>query len=312
MASEFSRIAALQALFGPAPQGTLGIGDDAAVLPSARDLVATVDVSVEGVHFSRDWLSLDAIAARAIEAALSDVAAMGARVDVPGCGLLLAWTLPRSLTDTDVALLAAGSLAAARRAETFIVGGNLAASPSLSLTTTVLARADGPVVARSGARPGDVVAVTGVVGAAALGLRSLQRRITSAEALPMIERWTSPRARLSLGFAQRARASAMIDLSDGLAQDAGHLARASGVRLVLEAERLPMLPTQRAVAAAWGLDADALALTGGEDYELLATGRAEDFDAHWTIIGRVEEGDGVQITRSGAVLTAPEGFDHFV
>lgn len=145
------------------------------MLPSALAAVVTVDVAVEGVHFSRAWVSLDEASERAVEAAMSDAAAMGARLDLDGCGLLLAWTLPRALTDDDVASLARGAQRAARRASTPIVGGNLSSSPSLSLTTTVIARAQGPSVTRAGARPGDVVAVTGVVGAAALGLRALER-----------------------------------------------------------------------------------------------------------------------------------------
>lgn len=310
MTSEFSRIARLRSIFGE-PPGALGIGDDAAVLPSSLDAVVTVDVAVEGVHFTRALLSLQDASARAVEAAMSDAAAMGARVDVTGCGLLLAWTLPRDVSDEDLDALAHGAQRAARRAGTWVVGGNLSLAPTLTLTTTVLARADGAVKTRSSARAGEVIAVTGAPGAAALGLRALLANALKIDGIDaFIDRWRHPQARLREGRALET-SGAMIDLSDGLCQDAEHLARASGVRLVIDADALPMLAAQRECAARLHEDATRLALSGGEDYELLATGPRACFDDAWRVIGRVESGSGVVVMQNGRALETPAGWDHF-
>lgn len=243
---------------------------------------------------------------------MSDVAAMGAAVDGPGAGVLLAWTLPRDLPDEDFDALVAGADRAARRAGAVVLGGNLAAAPVLSLTTTVLGRADGPVLTRAGAAPGDVVVVTGVVGAARIGLEALLRGRADADgAQACVARWRGPRARLAEGRAVAGLATAAVDLSDGLVQDARHLAEASGCGLVLHVERLPMLPAQAALAAALGLDAVALALAGGEDYELLATGPAGVFDERWTVVGEVVRGAGVTVLDRGLARPLPRGWDHF-
>lgn len=311
-ASEFARIALLRKVFGEAPPPALGIGDDAAVLPDPRDLVATVDASVEGVHFRRDLIDLEGASARACEAAMSDIAAMGGSLEGPGCGLLLAWSLPPTLTDADFAALAHGARRAADRAGTRILGGNLTRGLQLSLTTTVLGRVEGPPLRRDAARPGDVVATSGALGLSALGLSALfTDRSHDPRFATAVAKWREPRARLAEGAAIRGRATACIDLSDGLAQDARHLAEASGVALVFEAEAILGLlpPTLRELPddAAWQAAAH-----GGEDYELLATGHPEAFGPEWTLIGSVRPGHGVFVSRHGAEAPiAPQGWDHF-
>lgn len=312
MTAEFDRIARLRQIFGAPPPPALGIGDDAAVLPGDGAVVATVDVSVEGVHFRRDLGDLDDLAARAVEAAMSDVAAMGAVLDARG-GLLLAWTLPPTLSDEDFDALARGAQRAAARAGTHIVGGNLSSAPVLTLTTTVLARAGDRTLRRDGARPGDAIAVTGTPGAAALGLRALMRGAHAPCDAWCVDAWRRPHARLDEGRDIARLAHAAIDLSDGLAQDAGHVATASGCALVFDASTLTPAALVDA-AMRLGLDAMSLCLYGGEDYELLATGPREAFDARWRVIGSVRSGAGVWL-RGGdgaeRAVDATRGWDHF-
>ncbi len=317
MTAEHTRIAWLRQRFGTPPAPALGIGDDAALLPGADALVATVDAAVEGVHFRRDLCTLEEASARAVEAAASDVAAMGARLEGPGTGLLLAWTLPPDFPDADLRALAEGAARAAARLQTPIVGGNLTAGPALTLTTTVLGRAAGPVLTRAGARPGDCVAVAGTPGLAGLGLRALLAgRGADAALLDAVRAWRAPQAQLALGAPLVGRAHAAIDLSDGLGQDSAHLARASGVAVVLDATALGALPALQGPSAALGLDPCDAALTGGEDYLLCATGPAAVFLAPWRIVGAIEAGEGVWLTgRDGRrridADPALQGWDHF-
>lgn len=307
MSGEFERIARLGSLFGRLDPPDLGIGDDAAVLHDPRPLVVTVDAAVEGVHFDLRWIAPDELAARAVESAVSDLAAMGATPTE----LLLAWSLPRDTTDAFVDALGAGSLRAARRLGMRVAGGNLTGGPVLSLTTTAMGRATGPLLRRDGARPGDVLAVTGHPGAAAVGLQALMAG-RGDEHGAFVGRWRSPVARVAEGLAAGGRAHAAVDLSDGLAPDAHHMAVASGCALVIDVERLPMLPGQREAAAALGCDATELALHGGEDYELLGAGPANGFDERWTIIGEVRAGDGVLVRRGEEVTPlVAAGWDHF-
>ena len=309
---EFQRIARLAALFGRPSPPDVGIGDDCAVLFPSGAVVATVDAAVEGVHFRRDLLSLEDASCRAVEAAASDVAAMGGELAGVGCGLLLAWTLPVTLTEGDFDALARGARRAADRLGARVIGGNLAAAQTLTLTTTVLGRAPAGLLTRGGARPGDVVAVSGALGAAALGLNALLAgRGGDAGFAPFVAGWRSPRARVDLGRSIATRAHAAIDVSDGLAQDAGHLAQASGCAITLDVEQLPMLAGQRERAAELGLDAVELALTGGEDYELLAAGPCEAFGPEWTVIGEVTEGAGVIALEAGVARRIGAGWDHF-
>ena len=311
---EFERIERLRAIFGEPPAPDVGIGDDAAILHPDGPVIATVDAAVEGVHFRRDLLSLEDASSRAIEAAASDVAAMGGDLNGPGCGLLLAWTLPRGISDDDFEALLLGARRAADRLSTRIVGGNLASSATLSLTTTALGRCLGAPTTRSGARPGDVIAVSGPIGAAAIGLRALLSGLGDDPGFtPFIERWRAPRARVDVAREVALNATAAIDISDGLAQDAGHLASASRCGLVLFPEMLPMLGGQRSAAAKLGLDADTSAIEGGEDYVVLATGPRARFGGAWVVIGEVIEGAGVFVS-AGGIRRAIEGrgWDHFI
>jgi len=324
---EFERIAQLRTAFAssqPVAGILLGIGDDAAVLARpAHNLVLSVDAAVDGVHFRADLADWATIGARAFCAALSDLAAMGAQPRAA----LSALILPESFADAELAELGRGQAEAAARHGCPVVGGNLARGTQLSITTTVIGEVEGVGLTRGGARVGDEIYVTGVLGAAALGLVLLE---TPASALSgagsFVSRWRNPTPRIPEGRALVAIASAAIDVSDGLLQDLGHLCSASGVAAVIDVSTLPALPGFAELAHAHGQPPLRLALTGGEDYELVYTlpasrpaGRAEALATAQrlgTRIGKIVAADGsdaiVLHDAQGQLVTVPgRGYRHF-
>ena len=313
MSSELERIALLRRALAEPGDGRvlLGIGDDAAVLAApGAPLVWTVDAAVEGVHFRRELLSLADLGYRATMAAASDLAAMGAAP----LGLLAALVLPPWVSDGDLEALAKGQREAATELGTAVIGGNLARGAELSITTTALGTAARPLT-RAGARPGDAIWMAGPVGLAAAGLAALECGAEANATSTAVAAWRRPRARLAEGLRASGRASAAIDVSDGLARDAGHLARASGVRVVLDATCLAG-DELRAAAAALGRDPLALALHGGEDYALVVALPAGEALEGFTRIGAAEPPDGgspVALRREDGTVTALDerGFDHF-
>jgi len=317
--SESGIIAALERSFGgtlAARVAAIGIGDDAAVLRTVRGpIVWTIDTAVDGTHFDRRLLSLSEVGARSFHAAVSDLAAMGGRPLAALSNLVV----PRSLGGRAVRAIAAGQARAARELGCPVVGGNLAKGEQLSVTTTALGTVSTPLL-RSGARVGDELWLIGDVGLAAAGLRWLTARSrtrtarTSRGSGACVRAWRRPRALVREGRALVGRATAAIDVSDGLAGDAAHVAEESGARLVIEegSLRAALRPELLEVAEALGVDPLMLALAGGEDYALLATGpaRARPRIAHR--IGRVERGRGVRLERhDGSLVVPPSGFDHF-
>lgn len=313
MSSEFKRITQIEALLRrPSTAVTLGIGDDCAVLaPSSRPSVWTVDAAVEGVHFTRSFMELEDIAYRAFMAAASDVAAMGGRA----VAALSALALPISLSDHELRRLVTGLGRAADECSCPIVGGNLTRAKELSLTTSVLGECPSRVISRAGARVGDGIFVTGTLGGAALGLRLLQRGMPSERTFePIIQRFLAPSARLDVALELAELAHAAIDISDGLVQDMAHLCRASGVGAHLETDALPVLEDFAEAARSIWLDPTALALEGGEDYELLFTAPVGKVPARFARqIGTVvPESEGVQaFDRRGTRVETGNGFDHF-
>jgi thiamine-monophosphate kinase len=294
-----------------APGVRLGIGDDAAVLaPASESSVVSVDASVEGVHFDRAYLGYEDIGYRAFQAAISDLAAMGA---VP-VAALSALVLPRQLTRAAIDELSIGQAQASRESACPIVGGNISRGGELSITTTVIGRAADPVQ-RTGARPGEQLWLVGVVGLAAAGLAILRiTRGTPVQGglLRCVEAWRRPRALLAAGLELVGRASAVIDVSDGLAADARQLASASGVRVVVDRERLRASLDGALFAAERRLRRSALhwALRGGEDYALLAAGPARLRPACAVPIGYIARGQGAFLAGGRWRVPLEGGFDH--
>lgn len=304
----------------------LGSGDDAAVTVPGGATATSADAIVEGVHFRRGEASPQAIGRKALATALSDLAAMGAET---GEAYVVLGAPPDLLEDQFDALLE-GLLELAEETGTTLAGGDLTRAPALTLAVTVVGHAPLPddFVRRSGACPGDVLVVTGELGAAAAGRLLLDRpELGDGLAAPVAERLRrhqlNPTPRLRSGRALAAAgARAMIDLSDGLTGDALHVAQASGVGLHVDARSLPLAEGMAKIAAAAGQDPLRLAASGGEDYELLAAlppdcreeasrRMAEAAETTLTAIGRVTAGEGVELRLPGGGLLQTRGYDHF-
>lgn len=311
---EFDRIRAIIAALGPR---AAALGDDCALIPFGAEFLAlSTDLTVEGAHFRRDWLSLSDIGWRAAASALSDLAAEGA----DPVGLLAALSLPNDIDNDAATELMAGIGAAADAVGASVLGGDLSAGPALSIAATVVGRTAHPVT-RAGAEPGDGIWVTGRLGAARAALHGLQhaRELTSDERRAFAR--PEPRVAAGLWLAQYG-ARAMLDLSDGLAADAPHLAAASRVGLAIALELLPCADAVRAAGARIGAAPEQFAAEGGEDYELLAAMPpsftleqadrfAEECGIPLTRIGEATNGPtGVTFSLGGRPMTLA-GFDHF-
>jgi thiamine-monophosphate kinase len=314
---EFGLIAALSGWLPPDSRTLVGIGDDAAVLaaPDGR-VVASTDFLLEGRHFRRDWSSGTDVGRKAAARSLIDIAAMGA---VP-TGLLVALAVPPDLPVTWARDLTEGLAAECARAGATVVGGDTARAGSVLLVTTVLGDLAGRApVLRSGAAPGDLVAVTGPLGHAAAGLALLQAGLPEG---PLVAAQRRPQPPYDAGpQAADLGATAMIDVSDGLLADLGHIASASGVLIDLQSDRLsPGEALQAAAHSFFGrtghrstpehTQALTWVLTGGEDHALAATFPPSTvLPPRWDIIGRVREGEGVLV--DGQPWTGSPGWDHF-
>ena len=301
----------------------LGSGDDAAVTAPRGVTATSVDSLVEGVHFRRDTAPLRSIGAKAIAASLSDLAAMGA---APG-EAYVQLGVPPNLDDAATVELGTGLASAASANGVAVIGGDVTRAPVLLIGVTVVGHADAPgdLVSRRGASAGDVVAVTGELGGAAAGLLLLDRPeladgVGDDTADALRRRQLEPTPRLGAGRALAASgATAMIDVSDGIGGDAGHLAASSGVRIAIGLDRIPMQPGVDRVAQAAGADPWELVVAGGEDYELLVTvppGRMADARSAvdgtgtpLTAIGEVADGEGVTLRRDDGSELEAAGFD---
>jgi thiamine-monophosphate kinase len=313
---EFGLIARLTGGLELGPGVEVGVGDDAAVLePShGHKLVVTTDVLVEGLDFTAALSEPEDWGWKAVAANLSDLAAMGAEAR----WLVLALTVPGPTPVATLERVYAGVGEACRAFGVALVGGDVSAGPVLSLAVTALGEAERPVL-RSGARPGDRLCVTGPLGAAAAGLGLLRRDDRAAGELlgrfpGLAAAHRRPIPALAMGLAlARAGASAMIDVSDGLAGDALHLAEASGVGLEVHDATVPLAPGVAEAAALLGLDPLELALGGGEDFVLAAAlPRAADLGGVLDC-GRFipDPGTRVRQTATGQRPLTGLAYDHF-
>lgn len=271
----------------------VGAGDDCAVIaPRSSRLVVTVDALVEDVHFRPHWLRPAQIGRKAYLVNLSDVAAMGARPRF----VLVSVGVPPSYPARDLLALHRGIREAASETGAAVVGGNVSRAGKLFVSITLIGESSAPSARRKGARPGDAVCVTGSLGDAALGVRQLLGNRNARSRA--VARFREPPNRLQAGslLVGHGVVSAMIDVSDGLLQDLGHLCRSSGVGAHLELERVPCSASVRA-------GGPALVLGGGEDYELLFTVSRERLGRLQRVMPRL----GCPVTRIGEIVPKSRG-----
>ena len=304
-AGEFPLIDRLRDVFAQGEQVLVGPGDDAAVLRIRNGhVVVSTDVLVEGNHFRRDWVPATDIGHRAAAANLSDINAMGGRAHSLTVGL----AAPRDLPAQWVLDFAQGFSEECALVGASVVGGDLAAADVLVIAVTVLGSCTQSPVLRSGAEPGDVLALCGRQGWSAGGLAVLGRGFRSPRVL--VEAYRRPEPPYDAGrIAAEAGATSMIDVSDGLLADARHLADDSGVAIDVRRAAFDIPEPLQAVAAATGADPLSFILGGGEDHSLLATFPSTDVPGDWSVIGSVAEGSGVTV--DGGEYDGPTGWTHF-
>jgi thiamine-monophosphate kinase len=288
------------------PEVVVGIGDDCAVLRPQGDVewVITTDTQVEDIHFRRAWLTPFQIGWRAMAVNLSDIAAMGAHP----IGALAAFTLPGATDTAFFEEMLDGLCDLGLRFDCPLLGGNLSQDPArLTLTLTVLGRVPrGQALLRSTARPGDDIWVSGQLGGAAAGLRTFLQPVPLSDPIraALQQRYAQPHPRIreALFLRDTGKLTGLIDLSDGLAGDLGHICEESGVGAEIMAAALPLAAGVREVAAARGDDPLQYALSGGEDFELCCTA------APGTLCPLVESFRrqfGIELTRIGAITPDP-------
>ena len=302
---EFGLIAELTTVFSQGEQVLVGPGDDAAVLRIRQGhVVVSTDLLVEGRHFRTEWVDAVDVGHRAAAQNLSDINAMGGRAHSLTVGLGAPSGLPvRWALDFATGFAAECDLVGAS-----VVGGDLTRCDQVVIAVTVIGACSQAPVLRSGARPGDVLALVGRQGWSAGGLAVLRRGFGSPRVL--VEAYRRPQPPYDAGpAAAEAGATSMIDVSDGLLADAGHLATDSGVAIDIRTDALDVPEPLQAVAAANGVDPVSFVLSGGEDHSLLATFPDGAVPDGWTVIGSVTEGEGVTV--DGAAYDGETGWTHF-
>jgi thiamine-monophosphate kinase len=308
-AGEFAVVDAVTARFAQGAHVDVGPGDDAAVVAvPGGEVVASLDMLVQNRHFRLDWSNADDVGHKAAAENLSDINAMGGTATA----LLVGLGAPSELATSWALQFADGLAAEASEVGASVVGGDLTAADLVTIAITALGTCEHGVVRRSGAKPGDVVALAGRVGWAAAGFAVLARGFRSPRAV--VEAHRQPHPPYGAGpQAARLGATAMIDVSDGLLQDLGHVAAASSVAIDVASQRLEVADPLRAVGAALGVDPMSFVLTGGDDYCLAATfPSGTELPPEWREIGTVTEtGEPGTVTVDGAPYEQPGGHQHY-
>jgi len=297
----------------------VGIGDDGAVISLGKhELVVTTDMLASGTDFPSGTTPFH-MGWKAVVANLSDLAAMGARP----LGILFSLGLPGSLEREFVEELLRGMKRSAKEHGTYVIGGDFGESPEVTICGTAVGKIeDGKALKRSGAKPGDLLAITGEPGCAAAGLEILNLKMKGHRKL--VESFLKPRARLREGviLARRGWATSAIDVSDGLIRDLWNLSKGSGVKLVLERGKIPVSPALLRLTSKLGRSAWDFVLYGGEDFELIFTvspRRWNDVErmlgklgTKVSVVGRVEKGRGVFLQEDGKTMRVRDfGYEHF-
>ncbi len=305
---EFELIELVRQRAGVNRQTLIGPGDDAAQIQT-RDgtFVVSTDLLIEGRHFRRDWSSAEEVGHKAAAANLSDINAMGG----VATALTVALGLPADLPASWVLDLAEGFEAECALVGAHVVGGDVTAADQIVIAVTAMGDAAHPV-RRDGAAPGDVVAFAGTLGMAGAGFAALSRGFRSPKVA--VDAHRVPHPPYSAGpQAADAGATAMVDVSDGLLADVGHIALASGVVVDLETEAFTIPEAISTVAGALGVEPIQFVLSGGDDYALVATfSSASELPDGWTRIGTVRDGDHPGVLVDGATYDGPTGHRHFV
>jgi len=307
-----------------APALVQGIGDDVAVMEmGSRTLLATTDILIEGIDFERSWLDPYRLGKKSLAVNLSDIAAMGGTPKY----FLISLGLPKHLPLSFISRFYRGLRETARRHRVDLVGGDTSLSEKIVINICLLGEAKKKcLVFRKGARVGDELYVSGTLGDSALGLKILQKEGLQEKPGPLIERHLSPcpRVRLGQALAENRCATAMIDVSDGLLSDTRHIMEESGVGAMIWENRIPLSPSYRRMSPLYSKSPVHMALSGGEDYELLFTASPEKRErvislSHSlkipiTCVGRIlPKAKKLLIARKDGTTYVPSrfGFDHF-
>ena len=303
---EFALIAAVAGVAPTAEQVLVGPGDDAAQIRTATgSVLMSTDLLIEGRHFRRDWSSAADVGHKAAAANLADIAAMGGTATA----LTVGFAAPPDLDPGWAIEMSAGLAEEAALVGAAVVGGDVTAADQVMIAVALIGESLAAPVLRSGARAGDVVAAIGRIGWAAAGYHVLARGFRSPRVVVSAHRRPDPPYAAG-SAAAAAGATAMVDVSDGLLADLGHVADASGVAIDVRAAAFEIAEPLQAVGAALGVDPLSFILTGGDDHTLVATfGPDAELPAGFTVIGQVADGSGVTI--DGTTYEGETGHAHF-
>ena len=306
------------------PDLVQGIGDDVAVIEMrGKTLLVTTDILIEGIHFDRSWIDPYRLGKKSLVVNLSDIAAMGGTPKY----FLISLGLPKNLSLAFISLFYRGLKEGAKRFQVDLIGGDTSVSQKIVINICLLGEGrKGDLLFRRGAKAGNDLFISGTLGDAALGLKILQKKGLAAGPKGLIEKQLSPHPRIDLGqaIAQHRLATAMIDVSDGLLIDTTHLLEESGVGARIWEDRIPLSRLYRKWIPSYSKDPYQIALTGGEDYELLFTAPPEmkkrilspalSAKVPITCIGKIlPQKDGFHIVRKDGKEYSPDrlGFEHF-